>query len=121
MPKGYSKYNQSGWKHKKKSITQMIKNRRGLTANEKNSRWKGNEVSYAALHNWIRNHYKKPKKCEKCGINPGKNIIGQTKLQWSNKTKKYLRDRDDWVCLCPSCHKKNDIKNKIKHRYGKKA
>lgn len=119
MPKGYSKRNQSGWKHKKKSTDLMTKNRAGITANEKNPRWVGEKVSYAALHNWIRRHFIKPSFCEYCGKFPGHDKRGHIKLQWANKTGKYLREENDWICLCPSCHRKEDFKNKKKHRYAK--
>jgi len=113
MPKGYSKYNQSGWKHKKKSILKMSKNSIGLTANEKNGRWIDNKVTYPALHNWVRKHFKKGHICELCKKNPGVDKRGYSKLQWSNKDKKYTRNREDWWNLCPSCHRKYDLKNKI--------
>lgn len=99
----------------------MSRFRIGLTANENNPRWKGDSVTYQALHNWVRRHFVRPSACENCGKNPGKNKVGYTKLQWANINKKYLRDRKDWKCLCPSCHRKIDIKNKTKHRYAKKT
>lgn len=108
MPKGYSKRNQGGWKHKKESILKMSKNRIGLTANEKNGRWEGDRVSYPALHNWVRKHYKKTLFCEECLMNPGKDKIGHTKLQWANISGDYQRARKDWKCLCCSCHRKID-------------
>lgn len=119
MPKGYSKYNQGGWKHKKGSKNLMSKNSIGTTANEKNGRWAGSKVSYQALHNWIRSHYKKTKNCEQCKIIPGIDSRGHTKLQWANRTKNYVRDRKDWICLCPRCHKEFDNKIKKKHKYAK--
>lgn len=94
-----------------------MKKNRVSVSNELNPRWKGDNVSYQALHNWIRKHFKKPNYCEFCKENPGINKRGYTKLQWANKTKKYLRNREDWICLCVKCHKKNDLKNKVKHRY----
>lgn len=117
MPKGVSKYNQSGWKHKKNSIRKMSKNRVGSTANENNPRWKGDKVSYHALHNWVRTHFKKGKCCELCGKSPKQDKRGHTTLQWSNKDKKYTRERKDWWSLCISCHRIYDFKNKIIHKY----
>lgn len=86
---------------------------------DKNPCWKGDKVCYAALHKWIRKNYKKPPVCEKCGTNPGQNSIGRTLLQWANRTRKYLRDREDWICLCAKCHGKYDSKNKKKRQYTK--
>jgi hypothetical protein len=115
MPKGYSKRNQSGWKHKNSSISKMKKNRRPYN-NENNPRWRGNKVSYQALHNWIRNHFIRPRFCEFCNINPGFNSRGYNNLHWANKSGKYLSNRNDWICLCGKCHRKLDkpwIKKKI--------
>lgn len=117
MPKGYSKRNQGGWKHSNKSKGLMSNNRSGLTTNENNPRWQGDLVSYPALHSWVRKHYHKPKACEKCGVNPGVDTLGRNKLHWANKTKKYLRDRKDWLALCVSCHRKLDLKNNVRHRF----
>jgi hypothetical protein len=104
MAKGYSTYNQSGWKHSKASIKKMSLNSKGTTANEKNGRWKGLDVSYGALHTWIREHFGSPTSCEKCSR---KNLTGG-KIHWANISKKYLRIRSDWIRLCAKCHKKFD-------------
>lgn len=65
--------------------------------------WKGEEVSYSGLHKWVRNKLGSPKKCSICG---------KTKkhIDWSNKSKKYKRNLDDWIALCRSCHRKRDNK-----------
>lgn len=120
MPKGYSQRNQGGWSHSKKSRELMSQKRKGLTANEKNPRWRGDEVSYQALHNWVRNHFLRPEKCEGCGIKPRKDTLGRSMLHWANKTGKYLRERKDWLCLCAKCHRNFDVTNKKKHRYAKR-
>lgn len=109
--------NQGGWSHSKKSIALMCKNRKGLAENQDNGRWRGQSVSYAALHNWVRQHWEKPRACEHCMKNPGYDKRGHTKLQWANRNKKYLRTRKDWICLCIPCHRKYDISHKIHHRY----
>lgn len=108
MPKGYSERNQGGWRHSRESIDKMSDNRKGLTANEKNGRWMDDKVSYPALHNWVRRHFERPDVCDRCGINPGHDTTGRNKLQWANRTGKYLRDRDDWTCLCVRCHHSYD-------------
>ena len=63
--------------------------------------WKGEDVSYGALHEWIRKHKPIPKKCEKCGK-------VTTKLDASNISGEYKRDLNDWEYLCRSCHWKKD-------------
>lgn len=67
---------------------------------ERNPQWKGNKVSYGALHDYIKWH--KPKKvlCEECGI--------KTPYDISNIDGKYTRDLDSWRWLCRRCHMKSD-------------
>lgn len=108
MPKGYSKYNQGGWNHTKKTKLVLSSKKIGLQANEKNPRWMGDKVSYSALHNWVRSHFKKPLVCDSCDKNPGKNKLGRNKLQWANRSNEYKRERSDWICLCGKCHNKFD-------------
>jgi hypothetical protein len=58
--------------------------------------WKGDEVGYASLHEWIRKYKPKSDVCEHCGE--------KKKLQAANVSGKYLRDFDDWLWLCVKCH-----------------
>ena len=38
-----------------------------------------------------------------------------SRYHWSNKSRQYLKSIDDWVQLCPSCHKKYDgTSNKVR-------
>lgn len=71
-------------------------NRRG----ENNPAWKGDKVGYFALHKWVSIHNPKPNSCEKCQ--------STKKLDLSNKDGQYLRDFDNWLWLCRSCHRKHD-------------
>jgi len=65
--------------------------------------WKGNHVGYKCLHKWINRWYGKADKCD----NP--NCSHESKrFHWANKTGKYLRDINDWIKLCSSCHAKFD-------------
>lgn len=114
MPKGYSIRNQSGWKHKKDSILVMSLNRTGKCLMSNNVRWKDKDVSYHALHYWVRRNFIKPDICDFCKKNPGLDNHGRTKLHWANKTDLPIRERDNWLCLCSSCHKKYDIDKKSK-------
>jgi hypothetical protein len=71
---------------------------------ENNCKWKGDNAGYQSIHRWINRKFGKPEICEKCG--------SKNRIQWANKTNKYLRDdRDDWMQLCQSCHLKYDYKN----------
>lgn len=72
---------------------------------ENNKSWKGEKVGYTALHIWIRKRLAKPFGCNHCGQ------IKQ--LDLANKSGKYLRELDDWLWLCKSCHRKYDYKNHI--------
>lgn len=74
---------------------------RSRTISENNPNWKGDKVGYWGLHKWVYYHKGKAKKCENCGTSEGK-------IEWANKSRMYLRDLDDWISLCRSCHIKYD-------------
>lgn len=71
---------------------------------EKNWNWKGDDVSYQALHTWVRKYKGTPKKCEHCGR------VDKKKYEWANIDHSYKRNLDDWIRLCTSCHRKFDKK-----------
>ncbi len=83
---------------------------------ENNSSWKGESVKYAGLHNWKKRWSGNPPKCEDCGIE-GKYIIYMREgkiaqrwsIEWSNVSREYHRDLDDFIGRCISCHKKYDL------------
>lgn len=60
--------------------------------------YKGGEVGYGALHEWVRRWLGKPNKCENCGATDKK------RYEWANISGDYLRDLGDWARLCKSCH-----------------
>jgi len=66
------------------------------------SHWKGDDVGYDALHEWVERKLGKNKKCDLCGT-----IIAK-RFDWSNKSGKYKRDLNDWQRLCVKCHIKYD-------------
>ena len=80
--------------------------------------WQNDNPSYRAVHAWMIKEYGKANKCEnKSCIYPRKDSRGKIMLkpksyQWANKTGKYLRDKNDFMELCASCHKKYDLKRK---------
>jgi len=87
--------------------------------NENHPQWKGDDVTYSALHLWVRRNKGVPRACESCNK--------ECKLQASNKDHKYSRNLDDWQFLCPKCHKQYDIehilvdtKGEKHHQWGKK-
>jgi len=52
---------------------------------------------YAAIHHWAQTNLVDTGECEHCGAT-------DRKLTWANKTGEYLRQADDWLRLCYSCH-----------------
>ena len=71
-----------------------------LNLGETNGMWKGDNVSYRALHDYIKYHLPKPLECEKCKQHK--------RLDLSNKTHEKIRDLSNWQWLCRSCHMKYD-------------
>lgn len=76
--------------------------------NEKHPHWKGDDVGYEALHNWVSNRLGKPDTCEFCL----KDGLFAQKIHWANKSHKYERKLTDWLRLCASCHKIYDLSYK---------
>lgn len=75
----------------------------GQTMGDKNIKWKGDDVGYDALHDWVARVKGRPKQCEHCGSNnPDK------RYEWANKSREYKRDENDWIRLCRSCHMRYD-------------
>lgn len=76
------------------------------------SQWKGESAKYQALHVWIRSHYGKAQRCENPSCE-GKS----TQFQWAlKKGRKYSRNRDDYLQLCRSCHRKYDITEEFRKK-----
>ena len=66
---------------------------------DKNPAWKGDDVGYFALHQWVRKQIPKPAFCKTCNQDK--------KLEISNNGI-YNRDTEQWEWLCRSCHAKKD-------------
>ena len=67
---------------------------------ENNHHWFGNKTKYQGVHKWVRSRLKKPELCQRCAINPPK--------QMHNISGKYRRDLDDWLYVCVKCHAEID-------------
>lgn len=67
---------------------------------EKNGQWKGEDVGYHALHDYVKTHMTKVLNCERCGL--------PKKLDIANISGEYKRDLRDWEWLCRKCHMKQD-------------
>lgn len=66
--------------------------------------WKGEDVGYRGLHVWVELVLGKPDTCTYCN----KKGTGHN-MHWANISKQYKRDKEDWVRLCPKCHKAFDL------------
>ena len=82
--------------------TRPKKRVRGYDSN-RNSNWKGDNVSYRSLHKWVERWLGKPTICQFCN----KDFLGR-EIHWANVSGRYLRDVSDWMRLCKKCHKKFD-------------
>lgn len=71
--------------------------------------WKGKKVSYRALHKWIERKLGKPKFCTFCKASH----LSHRQYNWANISGKYIRNTNDWMRLCVSCHRKYDRSNKL--------
>ena len=71
---------------------------------EKHPLWKGDQVGYKSLHEWVNNHIRKPELCDMCHKTPPKDC--------ANKSHQYLRDLTDWWWLCRKCHMIYDEQDK---------
>ncbi len=83
--------------------------KKGINLAEKNGMWKGDNVGYKSLHQWITNKLDKPKRCEKCRK--------EKKVELANRSGKYLRRLDDWDWLCRKCHMESDGRFKNLKQY----
>lgn len=67
---------------------------------ERNPAWRGDNVGYTALHNWVRRRLPKRSFCSMCAVTPP--------IDLANVSGKYLRDLNDWEWLCRRCHQIKD-------------
>lgn len=81
-----------------------------------NGAWKGDKASYFAKHMYLTIHHGKPSKCDNpiC-IYPRRNkgwkiTLAPKRFDWALiRGRKYTHNREDYMTLCPSCHKKYDM------------
>ena len=65
--------------------------------------WKGDEAGYVSKHMWMHRHHTKTGTCNHCNKEVG--TAFPTGTEWANISGKYLRDRNDFIELCRSCHR----------------
>lgn len=68
----------------------------------KHPNWKGDQVGYAALHEWVYKTLGNPRRCSHC------KSVSAKRFEWANKSGKYRRVKSDWLRLCTSCHRAYD-------------
>ena len=92
----YLKWLHNNEESRKKSSKGWFKKGQSMNRNEKNPMWKGTDVGYIALHNWVRQHKPEPKLCECCHKTKPHDV--------ANISGKYERNVDDFEWLCRKCH-----------------
>lgn len=80
---------------------------RTKTTGENNSNWKGEDVGYTSLHKWIY------RKCGKANLCEFKDETCSATFQWSNISREYHRDVNDFQSLCISHHVRYDKRSKL--------
>lgn len=80
----------------------------GINIESRNGMWKGDDVGYCSLHEWVKNRKPKPNFCENCHQKKPYDL--------ANISGQYKRDVSDYEWLCRSCHVKKDgrLKNLLK-------
>jgi len=68
---------------------------------EGNPFWKGDNVGYGALHDYVRSKKAKPILCEDCKTT-------KYQLDLANISGEYKRDLSDWEYICRKCHMNKD-------------
>ena len=115
-PNYFQKGDESYWKGKKlypEAIEKMVLSRKGKYLDEENGKWKGDKVTYAPLHIWVKKRKGSPRCCEHCG-KIGKKEGRAWNIEWANVDHKYHRVLEDYIGLCKKCHAQYDIKNKYR-------
>lgn len=105
-----AKYRGCQWldKFKLKKGSQLGKKtqfKKGQLSGINNPNWKGKDVGYGALHQWVIYNFGQPRFCEQCKCS------NRQMYHWANLSGEYKRDRDDWKRMCVPCHKNFDLGN----------
>lgn len=93
-----------GLKKKYTIATYSIERReasRNRMLKENNPVWKGDNVTFKSLHQWVRDNKPWTGICNNCNKK-------SKKLDAANISGKYLRDINDYKWLCRKCHMKED-------------
>lgn len=72
--------------------------------------WKGDNASYVAIHIWLKTNYGKADHCDFDTNHESK------WFEWALlKGKQYSHNRDNFIQLCISCHRKYDAKKELEY------
>lgn len=114
MPRGIPKngINKGWFKKGRKNSKELLEKISG----EKSMCWVGDKIGYQGIHSWIIRQFGKANICEnpdciyprKGGLGSGRWLLKPKRFDWANISGKYLRDRNDFIQLCRSCHEKWD-------------
>lgn len=83
---------------------------------EGSNHWKGDEIRYGGIHQWIRRTLGTASKCSNSDCSYpkidrwGRRITAPRRYEWANISGEYKRDIKDWHELCGSCNKKDGIR-----------
>jgi len=83
---------------------------KGFLEKDNHYYWKGEKAGQKAKHIWLKEHYQKPKKCQKC------NQVKKIELSFDHSLGKHTRDINDYEWLCHKCHMRKDRKYKKQKR-----
>jgi len=98
---------------KKWSEEARIRHLQSARRGEKNNKWKGDKVGIVGLHLWVRRKRGKPIECVYCGATE--------KLEWASISHHAKRDENDYISLCPKCHRNYDKPYKIMNEKQKRT
>jgi len=79
--------------------------KKGENLGIKNSKWRGDDVGYSALHGWVVRNLGKATVCQNNSTHVSK------RFEWANISYEYKRDLKDWMSLCSKCHHSYDRNN----------
>ena len=87
----------------------------------KNPSWKGDKANYISFHTWLRRNFGKANKCEASLIGAICSNKFKT-FQWALlKGKEHQHQRENYIQLCQSCHKRYDWKEETRKKQSQSA
>ena len=93
-------------------VTRCLECNRKHMVGENHNQWR-EKAGYSAVHKWVRKQKEEPKCCEHC-----KKVSPPNKLHLSHKDHNYTRILEEWMFLCPKCHRKYDTDNGLINMAG---